>query len=89
MKYTEQLLKDEHEQAVKRHGELYAKGYIEGLRDGEEALNTTFHNKLSELLSAFLDWQQNKYRMPYDTNIEEQINAFENFITIESSPNKT
>jgi hypothetical protein len=35
MKYTEQDLKDEYEQAVKRKGELYAEGYIEGIKDAQ------------------------------------------------------
>ena len=35
MKYTEQDLKDEYEQAVKRKGKLYAEGYVEGLRDAQ------------------------------------------------------
>jgi len=35
MKYTEQDLKDEYEQAVKRNGKLYAEGYIEGLKDAQ------------------------------------------------------
>lgn len=40
MKYTEQDLKDEYEQAIKRKGELYAEGYVEGLKDGQnQALN--------------------------------------------------
>ena len=40
MKYTEQDLKDEYEQAVKRKGELYAEGYVEGLKDAQnKALN--------------------------------------------------
>lgn len=38
MKYTEQDLKDEHEQAIKRKGELYADGYVEGLKDAQQAL---------------------------------------------------
>ena len=33
----------------------------------------------SELLKAFLEWQQNKYSMPYDTKIEWQIKDFEAF----------
>jgi hypothetical protein len=41
MKYTEQDLKDEHEQAVKRKGELYAEGYIEGLKDSQSKGLTT------------------------------------------------
>jgi hypothetical protein len=41
MKYTEQDLKDEHEQAVKRKGELYAEGYIEGLKDSQNKALTT------------------------------------------------
>ena len=32
-----------------------------------------------ELLKAFLEWQQNKYSMPYDTKIEWQIKDFEAF----------
>lgn len=32
-----------------------------------------------ELLKAFLDWQQNKYPMSYDTDIDEQLNDFEAF----------
>ena len=35
MKYTEQDLKDEYEQAVKRKGKLYAEGYVEGLKDAQ------------------------------------------------------
>ncbi len=35
MKYTEQDLKDEYEQAVKRRGKLYADGYVEGLKDAQ------------------------------------------------------
>lgn len=35
MKYTEQDLKDEYEQAVKRRGKLYADGYVEGLKDAK------------------------------------------------------
>jgi hypothetical protein len=35
MKYTEQNLKDEYEQAVKRKGKLYAEGYVEGLKDAQ------------------------------------------------------
>jgi hypothetical protein len=32
-----------------------------------------------ELLKVFLEWQQNKYSMPYDTKIEWQIKDFEAF----------
>ena len=35
MKYTKQDLKDEHEQAIKRRGKLYADGYVEGLKDAQ------------------------------------------------------
>lgn len=35
MTYTEQDLKDEYEQAVKRKGKLYAEGYVEGLKDSD------------------------------------------------------
>lgn len=42
MKYTEQDLKDEYEQAIKRKGKLYAEGYIEGLKDAQtQALTIT------------------------------------------------
>ena len=42
MKYTEQDLKDEYEQAVKRRGKLYADGYVEGLKDAQnQALTLT------------------------------------------------
>ena len=32
-----------------------------------------------ELLKAFLDWQQNKYRKPYDVSPKEQIEDWEAF----------
>tara|TARA_R110000823_G_scaffold255501_1_gene377551 strand:+ start:1971 stop:2378 length:408 start_codon:yes stop_codon:yes gene_type:complete len=39
---TEQDLKDEYEQAVKRRGKLYADGYVEGLKDAQnQALTLT------------------------------------------------
>lgn len=37
--YTEQDLKDDYEQALKRGGKAYADAYIEGVKDG---LNYTF-----------------------------------------------
>ena len=35
--YSEQDIKDEFEQAMKRRGQGYAEGYIEGLQDGAKA----------------------------------------------------
>ena len=51
--------------------------YLQTQGKNNVALADVSHQR--ELLKAFLDWQQNKYPMPYDTDIEEQINAFEAF----------
>jgi len=48
----------------------------------KQALSIADVSHRRERLKAFLDWQQNKYPMPYDTDIEEQLNAFEAQTTI-------
>lgn len=67
MKYTEQDLKDEHEQAVKRGGEKYANGYIEGLEDAQHALTISLVMQQSELLKAFLKWRLDKPHSDFQT----------------------
>ena len=53
MKYTEQDLIDEYEQAVKRKGKLYAEGYVEGLKDAQnKALTIPVVVKQSEQLKC-------------------------------------
>jgi hypothetical protein len=55
MKYTEQDLKDEYEQAVKRKGKLYAEGYVEGLKDAQtQALTIQIVVGQSEQLVSLL-----------------------------------
>ncbi len=44
-----------------------------------EQLRLYFVSQQSELLKAFLDWQQNKYRKPYDVSPKEQIEDWEAF----------
>ena len=57
---TEQELKDEREQAVKRGGEIYADHYMEGLLDGMNlALRQPPVSGRSELLLAFAEWYNN------------------------------
>lgn len=63
MKYTEQDLKDEHEQAVKRKGKQYADGYVEGLTDGSSGKS---HR---ELLIAYAKLENGGGKL-YDSDIE-------------------
>ena len=57
MKYTEQDLKDEYEQAVKRKGKLYAEGYVEGLKDAQnQALTIPVVVGRSEQLCSTCGW---------------------------------
>ena len=67
MKYTEQDLKEEYEQAVKRKGKLYAEGYVEGLKDAQnQSLTIPVVSQQRELLNRFLDWQDEDNGMEND-----------------------
>ena len=44
-----------------------------------EQLRLCIVSQQRELLKAFLDWQQNKYRKPYDVSPKEQIEDWEAF----------
>ncbi len=71
---TEQQLKDEREQAVKRGGEIYADHYIEGLLDGWSlALKISSNPLLSDSLLAFTEWQK-KYK---DSSYVDMFNVAE------------
>jgi hypothetical protein len=59
---TEQQLKDEREQAVKRGGEIYADHYIEGLLDGWNlALKISSNPLLSDVSFCSCEVETNKY----------------------------
>ena len=45
----------------------------------KEQCNIGIVSQQRELLKAFLDWQQNKYRKPYDVSPKEQIEDWEAF----------
>lgn len=47
--------------------------------DANKALNIANVSHQRELLKAFLDWQRNKTPMPYDADIDSQIEEFEAF----------
>lgn len=77
MKYTEQDLKDEYEQAIKRKGKLYAEGYIEGLKDAQtQALTIPDVVGQSEQLLAFKEWERDKCRLPWDAEPKEIVEQY-------------
>lgn len=72
---TEQELKDEREQAVKRGGEIYADHYMEGLLDGNNLALRQFD--VSGMLLAFTEWQKKYKDSSYVDmfNVEEYLKA--------------